>query len=154
MLIHPIVGVRYGDVEEWVARVGNKKLRPYSPPTFSEPLRYLVPIENRQDWVLNGGPSDSSAVADFSWALDAHGLRFMEDMGDLRLVAAKLGKNAANDQNAAYRWPVALLLTGQTDDALRAVRTVRSTLEGRGDDAAEELRKYLMRLEADIRSQF
>lgn len=54
------------------------------------------------------------------------------------------------DQDAAYRWPVALLVSGQPEAALSAVVQVRASLAQRNDRAAEELRGFLDWFEREV----
>lgn len=143
LLINPVVGVRWPDVEEWVARGRVEKVHPYLPPTCSEPLRYLLPGERRVEWILGGGSSDRDVVSDIVSALRTFGVAFIDKMGDLDVLSGALGAMAFRDQQSAYRWPVALLLSGQPDASLEAVAGVRRSLGAREDQAAEDLRMFL-----------
>lgn len=152
VLVHPVMGVRNQVIEDWVARGCGKKLHGYIPPTLSEPLRYLVPSEQRRDWILDGGADDRVVVADLMEAVRTAGMEFISRMGDLDALSRALGDSAEKAQQAAYRWPVSLYLAGNPDAALRAIVKVRAGLGQRDDLAADELRKFLTWFEGEVRA--
>ena len=153
LVVNPVVGVRNQAIEEWVARGRGEKPHGYVPPTFSEPLRYLVPHDLRRDWILDGGAADPTVVADLMEAMCTVGMEFISAMNDLDALGRALGGAAVRDQQAAYRWPVALFLAGRRDAALRAVVAVRAGLSGRSDLAAVELRNFLSWFEGEVEAR-
>ncbi len=153
LLVNPVVGVRDQAIEEWVARGRGEKPHGYVPPTFAEPLRYLVPSELRRDWILHGGAADHTVVADLMEAMQTVGMEFISVLSDLDALGRALGGAAVKDQQAAYRWPVALFLAGRRDAALRAAADVRAGLGGRSDLAADELRRFLSWFEGEVRAR-
>ena len=56
LLVNPVVGVRCQAVEARVAQGRGERLQSYVPPTTSEPLRYLVPVEDRRERVFESSP--------------------------------------------------------------------------------------------------
>lgn len=142
IVLNPVVGVRQLPVEEWVARGRGEKVHPARPPTVSEPLRYLLPSGARSDWVLTGDASDRHVVDSVMSAVTTVGTAYIDRMSDLPMLAEVLAAAAPRDQQAAYRWPVALWVSGQRSGALRAALQVQESLGSRSDRAAEELRRF------------
>lgn len=150
LLVNPVVGVRCRAVEAWVARGRGEKVHAYNPPTVSEPVRYLLHGDGRRDWILDGSLADHEVVESLVTGLATAGMEFIVQMSDVTALAERLGRHSARDQQAAYRWPIALILAGRRDDALSAVAQVRAALGAREDVAAVELRRFLERLQVEV----
>jgi hypothetical protein len=153
LLVNPVVGVRHHEIEELVSAGRGERPHRYRPPSLSKPLRYLLPSARRHDWVLDGTASDRAVVDDITDALMTEGMLFIQQISDLRVLADHVGRSAPRDQQAAYRWPIALFLSDQPRAARSAVSEVRATLSARSDIAAEELRGFLSWFESRITNE-
>lgn len=129
-------------------------MQAYVPPTTSEPLRYLVPVEGRRDWVFGGGgQSAEQVVADLVAEVRGYGLPFIHTLRGLDAISERLGGSVGRDDQAAYRWLAALWLSGNVAGVVSAIERVRTLLGERRDVAAEELREFAAWVEEEIRAE-
>jgi hypothetical protein len=148
VLLNPVVGVRHRGVEQVVADLRGDKFHGYLPPTVSSPLRYLVPVDQRRDWVVTGGTGDERVADDLAAAVSCYGLEFMRAAADLPGLLAALSDGHGHAHQNSYRVSAALLLAGEVGEAQRVIGREVELLGVRSDPAAEELRSFAERLRA------
>jgi hypothetical protein len=143
LLVHPVIGVRHQLIERDVAEGSGVKAHPYVPPSTSEPLRYLTPPASWQEWILYGGDSDSAVIQSLADTVSRYGMPFIAEYADLSALAARLEERWSRNEDAAYRWPVALWRLGLTEEAAAGLTAVEDSLRSRTDLAAHNLRAFV-----------
>ena len=146
VLLNPVVGVRHQDVEKVVADLRGDKFHGYLPPTVSSPLRYLMPADERCDWVVVGSVDDVVVADDLATAVERYGFEFMRAAGDLAGLIAALRVGHGHGHQNAYRLPVALRLARGFEEEAGTVERELESLSDRSDPAAEEFRRFAERL--------
>lgn len=140
MEFHPVVGVRFQEVERLVAECRGEKFHSYVPPTISRPVRYLVPENRRRRWVFSPGHSEEVA-SDMTDAIVTYGIEFMRsviDLADLRLQL----EDADHEHQRVYRRPAAALVAGDVEGARALLDEGVAALGTRMDRAAVDFRKF------------
>lgn len=144
VLVNPVIGVRFQKIEELVAEGRGEKAHRYTPPTLSTTLVKVTPGSSSTNWVLTGDENHNATVIEsINDALSTTGAAFMNEHAALEALLPTFERTCANDQSAAYRWPLALRLLGRPDDARAAIKQVRESLGSRDDLAANEQRAFL-----------
>lgn len=150
VVLNPVVGVRHQGVEKVVAELRGEKYHGYVPPTVSSPLRYLMPVDERREWVLKKDGGDEAVADHLAGAVERFGCQFIRSCASSAgLVAAVRAGHGHVHQNC-YRLPVALLLAGNVVEAAQVIEQELGALGVRSDPAAEQLREFASRLRQRI----
>jgi hypothetical protein len=140
--VNPVVGVRHQRVERLVAELTGVRFHPWSPPTLSSHLGYLMPQQAYLPWVVRAVEDAPGKAAELAAAVAEHGLPFVRANASLAALAASMAGGMGMPEQVGYRLPVAWHLLG--DDA-RAEQALASGLArlGQGDHpAAREFRAF------------
>lgn len=143
--LNPVVGVRHLGVERKLAEILGESMHAYLPPTVSSPLRYLVSEESRRDWVLVGSVSDLAVGNDIAVGVEKFGFAFMRACGSLQGLIGAMHRGHGHHEQNAFRLPVALLLGGDSSEALRSVDSQLAAIGDRLDPAAGAFRDFARR---------
>ena len=150
VLLNPVVGVRHQGLEMVVAELRGERFHGYLPPTVSSPLRYLMPVDERRDWVVKGEVDDAAVADHLVGAVERFGFAFMRSCARSPGLIAALRAGHGHAHQNAYRLPTALLLAGDVVDAAQAIERELGALGERADPAAMELREFAVRLQQRI----
>lgn len=140
--VNPVVGVRHQRVERLVAELTGARFHPWSPPTLSSHLGYLMPQRAYLPWVVRAVEEAPGVAAAMAAAVAEHGLPFVRANASLAVLAASLAGGTGMPEQVGYRLPVAWHLLG--DDA-RAEQVLASGLARLGEadhPAAREFRGF------------
>lgn len=152
MNMHPVCGVRHNQVEQLVAEIRGEKFQRFGAPSVTKPMRYLVPIERRMDWILTReSPEENTAViADILASLEAYGLPYMRQRTSLEGLAEALLANEGHNHVRIYRAPAALFLLNRPNEALDYLESELRAAADRTDPAVMEFRAFASELERRI----
>lgn len=142
--ISPIVGVSYLPVEDRI-----QKLCITSPflndVTLTTAVGYLTPEKRFLEWVFDPALGDivDSEIAKIIRAIEQYGLPFMQEHTSLDSIIAELEatRYTVNDLRR-YRLPVAYLLAGRKNEALKFVEQELEAMKERTDPAAAQYRDF------------
>lgn len=121
--MHPVCGARIQSLERSLAEITGGKFHPYNPPTVSEPLRYLVPVERRINWILTREDLEANdrVIADIVGNLETYGLPYMRARGFLEAMCKALLANEGHKSVTLYRAPTNLWLLNRNEEALACI---------------------------------
>ena len=150
--MNPICGVRIQSLERSVADITGRKYSQYMPATVSEPLRYLVPIELRMDWILTReNPEKNAAViADILASLESYGLPYMRERATLEAMAQALVAKEGHRWQTVFRAPVALWLLNRNEEALSAMEAQLTEIGSQENAAYNDYRAFASALKRRI----
>lgn len=150
----PIVGLRDDEIERTVAELAGYPDHGYAPPTVSCPLRYLIPEDQRPDlsaWTWQVGRPD--VLAGIATHLEQSGVPFMKHHCSRSALVEALERGEFGgpaSQQAEYRLPVGWMLLGEEARARRALAAILASHQARTDGAAEDFRRFALRLEEQL----
>jgi hypothetical protein len=139
--VNPVVGIRHQGVERVVAELQGATFHAYLPPTVSSPLGYLMPGTRYRAWTVSAD-DPGSGVEDLVEAVREYAVPFMETNSTLTLLCTLMDDGLGFEHQLVYRQPVAWVLAGDLDRAVRLVDLAEANLGDREDDAAVELRSF------------
>lgn len=142
--ISPIVGVSYLPIEDHM-----QKLCTTSPflndATLTTAVGYLTPEKRFLQWVFDPALGDmvDSEIAKIMRSIEEYGLPFMQEHTSLDSIIEELEatRYTVNDLRR-YRLPVAYLLAGRRDEALKFVEQELEAMKERTDPAAAQYRDF------------
>ncbi|WP_269937718.1 hypothetical protein [Arthrobacter sp. HY1533] len=150
--MHPICGVRIQSLERNLAEITGRKFHQYVPPTVSEPLRYLVPIESRMDWILTREDPETNdeVIADILASLNAYGLPYMRKRVTLETMSQALVAKEGHRWQTVFRAPVALWLLNRHEEALSAMEVQLAEIGSQENAAYDNYRAFSAALKRRI----
>jgi hypothetical protein len=142
--ISPIVGVSYAPIEDRI-----QKLCTTSPflndATLTTAVGYLTPEKRFLQWVFDPALGDTmgSEIAKIARSIEQYGLPFMQEHTSLESIITELEatRYTVNDLRR-YRLPVAYLLAGKRDEALKLLGQELEAMNERTDPAALQYRDF------------
>jgi hypothetical protein len=141
--INPVLGVRYEPMERMVCELLGEK-ESILAPSISTSAGYLMPEGQYMEWLFEPAPFDYRSECErMVECVELYGLPFMKSNSKLEIILHDLEQlRFASKDTAAYRLPVAFLLSGQNEPALTHVSRQLEELKTRSDLAAQEYKKF------------
>lgn len=139
--INPVIGVRQQEIERVVAELRGEKFHAYLPPTVNIPLGYLFDDARYRAWSFTGDADDGRAQ-EMVAAIATHGLAFMRSNMTLDAVCRSLDARTGFEHQLIYRRPVALVLSGDSEQAEQILNESLMALGNRTDIAASEFKRF------------
>lgn len=150
--INPVMGIRWQALERLCSELLNLKPHPYTGPTISISLGYIMPEKTYIDWRFTGNPIDGpfDELAD---AVATYAVPLMEQNCTAQKMSVLLETNPffALDQDLKRR-QVAKYMLGQPAEGLRICEERLKNLGLRQDMAAEQYRTFAANFSALINS--
>lgn len=144
--VTPIVGVRHQPTERLVAELTGRTFHGYTPPTIRAGLGELESPRRHATWLVERADPGGS-IGDIVAHVAETGVPFFEQNSDIAALCSRLADGLSTDMGEPYRHPVALLLAGAADAAVKLVADAIAHLGGRSDGAASTYRKFADRFE-------
>jgi hypothetical protein len=146
--IAPVVGVVYSPLEKLLNKLSNSSSF-VNDVTLTTEIGYLTPEARFLQWVFDPALTDivDSEIAKIVRSIEQYGLPFMQKHTSLESIITELAatRYTVNDLRR-YRLPVAYLLAGKRDEALKLVGQELEAMNGRTDPAATQYRDFAQAL--------
>jgi hypothetical protein len=150
--INPVMGLRDDEVEHLVTELTGHP----SIVTLTVSLGYLMPERRYIEWTF-GAPKQETAD-ELLYCIRTYGCPAMESLASREAVIDAFKERQNRGPTSLYRQyslPVAYLLHGDRDSALREIRDELASMSGRTDEAAKLYRLFAQKFErtAEVRSE-
>lgn len=149
--INPVVGVRFQELERFVAECRSEKFHTFLPPTISTPLGYLMPARAYRAWTFTPVRVNETA-SDMVDAIGTYGIPFMHSVVDLDQLRLRLEDRMGPSDQLVYRRPAAAFLANATSEALAFLDNELAANGTRTDPAAAQFRSFADRLRIKLAS--
>jgi len=151
--VNPVVGVRHEQIERTVASLSEEK-ESHLTPTISTSLGYLMPQSSFLEWLFEPAPFDyPSECKKLVKAIEIYGIPFMRSNDTLEGILSKLEELRFTSKDAAaYRIPVAYLLSGKPELAASYSKKQLVGVEQRSDVAAQQYKTFTFNLLQSVSS--
>ncbi|MEO8220373.1 MAG: hypothetical protein ABI563_06275 [Specibacter sp.] len=150
--MNPVCGVRIQSLERSLVEIEGESFHKYIPATVSEPLRYLVPIEHRMDWILTreNPETNDEVIANILTSLESYGLPYMRKRATLEAMSQALVAKEGHRWQTVFRAPVALWLLNRDEEALSAIEAQLTEIGSQENAAYDNYRAFASTLKRRI----
>lgn len=148
--IAPIVGVIYRPAEELVKKLCGRFLSRYEL-TLTIAVGYLTPEARFLQWVFDPTMPEivDSEITKIVRCIKEYGLPFMQEHTTLDSITAELeAKRYTFNEVRRYRLPVAYLLAGRRDEALKFIEQEMESMKESTDAASADYRGFAQAVRA------
>jgi hypothetical protein len=140
--INPIIGLRDDAVENLLTELTGYP----GIVTLSMSLGYLMPEQRYIEWVFS--TANPATVQQLLDSIRTFGYVAVELLASREAVSQALkDRRMTDNQSRAYRLPIAYLLQGEKDSAIRELRCELDSISVRTDEAANHYRLFAQNLE-------
>jgi hypothetical protein len=140
--VSPVVGVRHGECERIVARLGDSRDDGVIPPTLSVQLGYVMPEADYRYWRFDDPALAPRVAEELVGALREHGMPWAEQYADLERIYREGFGRYSIEEHRMDREPVVARLLGRPDEADERLEAWLRSLGERDDLAARAYRSF------------
>ena len=143
MGIYPVVGLRHIVLEAVCSALGEEKPKKHGPPTVKSAIGRLMPTQKYREWVFSG-ESDDSTYDGLIDAITTYAIPFMSENASLEKIDQLMESYDFIVRHVrAKKWPIAKILLGKPNEAMRVMDEYIDLLESEGrDGAVEDHKRY------------
>jgi len=123
-----------------VAELSEEQFHPYHPPTLLSSIGYLMEQKQYLRWSFTHDSDNPSIVKHMVQSIFGYGIPFMKATADLGSVIEALLHTNHGSLRQSYTLPVALVLSGKSEQARAYVIKYTNALGN--DSAAQDYRKF------------
>jgi hypothetical protein len=139
MAINPVIGVRYQELERNLADLMDEDFHPFTPPTISVNVGYLMPARAYKTWSFDENSDNKRIAGEMIATVEEYGRPFMISMANEETILEALEvSDYSIPANRKYRLPLIHNMRGESDKALAELNKNLAELGEREDLAAQQ----------------